>query len=131
VSRDATGVYSAWAVEAAPCPICLAGKGETCDLDVQGYAEHGTHWRRTESAPPYSPADHDIAPPGARRRLRYVECPLEGKPQCEADGDEDPCLGCPGWGIECGAVWYDIDTGEEVRAEDITEDPHKQAGCLG
>lgn len=35
-------------------------------------------------------------PPGAR----FVECPIE------TNGEEtDPCMGCPGWGRECGALW--------------------------
>lgn len=57
MSRDATGIYSAWAVEASTCPVCRAGKGEACDLDVPGYTEHGTHWERTETAPSYPPPD--------------------------------------------------------------------------
>jgi len=57
MSRDATGIYSAWAVETSTCPVCRAGKGEPCDLDVPGYTEHGTHWERTETAPSYPPPD--------------------------------------------------------------------------
>jgi hypothetical protein len=62
------------------------------------------------------------------RRLRFDVCPIEETPECEADDGEDPCRGCPAWGIECGALWVDLDTGEQVRAEDITEDPHERAG---
>jgi hypothetical protein len=57
MSRDATGIYSAWATQALTCPVCRAGKGERCDLERPGYAEHGTHWERTEEAPPYPPPD--------------------------------------------------------------------------
>lgn len=56
MSRDATGVHSAWAVEDIACPVCGAAKGVRCDLSVPGYAEHGTHWQRTEDAPPRDPA---------------------------------------------------------------------------
>lgn len=56
MSRDATGIYSAWATQASTCPVCRAGKGERCDLDVPGEHENGTHWERTETAPPWPPA---------------------------------------------------------------------------
>lgn len=55
MSRDATGIYSAHAVRSSTCPVCRSGRGEPCNLDVPGYAEHGTHWERTETAPPYDP----------------------------------------------------------------------------
>lgn len=56
MSRDATGLYSAWAVRSSACPICQATIGEPCDVTVgSGHVEHQTHWERTESAPPFDP----------------------------------------------------------------------------
>lgn len=57
MSRDATGIYSAHAVRSSTCPVCRSGRGEPCNLDVPGYAEHGTHWERTETAPQFPPVD--------------------------------------------------------------------------
>ncbi len=51
MSRDATGLYSGWAVRLVACPVCGAAKGAACDVAVEGYAEHGVHWDRTESVP--------------------------------------------------------------------------------
>jgi protein gp37 len=34
----------------------------------------------------------------------WIECPLEGRRELGLATDaENPCAGCPGWGIECGA----------------------------
>jgi hypothetical protein len=48
MSRDATGIYSKMATALTRCPTCKAKKGATCDMTVEGYQEHDTHFARTE-----------------------------------------------------------------------------------
>ena len=38
------------------------------------------------------------------RQWYFDRCPLEDSPELPSDA-EDPCAGCPGWGIECGALY--------------------------
>lgn len=69
MSRDATGIYSAWAVEAIACPVCKVPKGERCVVITEAQivgafreksdpipelppVEHETHFARTEEAAP-------------------------------------------------------------------------------
>lgn len=37
------------------------------------------------------------------RIWRWDRCPAEDVPT--VPGDDDPCDGCAGWGMECGAIW--------------------------
>ena len=48
MSQDATGIYSQRAVVLTTCPTCKAKKGEPCNMAVEGYREHNTHFARTE-----------------------------------------------------------------------------------
>ena len=48
MSRDATGIWSARGVALTSCPVCKARKGVACDMAVEGYEEHNTHFARTE-----------------------------------------------------------------------------------
>ena len=48
MSRDATGIYSSMSTALTRCPTCKAKKGVHCDMTVEGYQEHDTHFARTE-----------------------------------------------------------------------------------
>lgn len=48
MSRDATGIWSARGVALTTCPVCKARKGVACNMAVEGYQEHNTHFARTE-----------------------------------------------------------------------------------
>ena len=48
MSQDATGIWSAQATALTCCPVCKARKGVACDMAVEGYQEHNTHFARTE-----------------------------------------------------------------------------------
>lgn len=76
MSRDATGIYSAWATEAIACPVCRAAPKERCTVKPGDEAENGTHWARIEGAPPYPPADKvqaAIAPDDETIEALYVK----------------------------------------------------------
>lgn len=78
MSRDATGIWTGWAIQRVTCPVCGAAPGVQCDLDKgqRGHVEHDTHFERTE-------ADSGEIPP---ENIVHVEPPmlvsLEGDYEC-------------------------------------------------
>lgn len=88
MSRDATGIYSAWATEAIACPVCRAAPLERCTIKPGDEAENGTHWARTESAPPYPPPAQIASDDETIEALyvKYLEAGsrIIGGPECNA-----------------------------------------------
>lgn len=82
MSRDATGIWSRRAVETYVCPVCRAGKGWACNVDVPGYSEHDTHFQRTEDAP----SDPVRADPSFA--WRAVVIVLGREPDLDSDDDD-------------------------------------------
>jgi len=75
MSRDATGIWTAWAVGRVTCPVCGALPRAECDLKLGllGYVEHDTHFERVEADSGEVPPESIIHVPEPRLET------LEGK----------------------------------------------------
>lgn len=72
-------------------------------------------------------------------RFMYDRCPWEDNPDIpdvipekdRASYAQDPCMGCPSWGYECGAIWT-LDGRELTREERDAEHTRRarRAGVL-
>ena len=59
--------------------------------------------KRDQPAEGERDADTFTDPPDGRQWF-FDRCPLEDSPELPWETG-DPCEGCPGWGIECGAIY--------------------------
>lgn len=88
MSRDATGIWTGYAIRRVTCPVCGVAPGTKCDLDKgeSNYIENGTHFERVEADDQGIP-EEDLAPEsGAWLATMTVTCPVCGaEPQTDCD----------------------------------------------
>jgi len=122
MSRDATGIYSAWAVEAIACPVCKVPKGERCLLiPGQNHIEHGTHFDRTEEAAPlYGDAQRarTTAEEALKARVRSYAQEKLANDELEIDDDASVSLN------DEGGAW--VQAYVYVRLEDLPDNSEEK-----